>query len=86
MVNDFPIFFQIIPEHSVHIPQESLKYHCSNCAKGFEYESLLKLHVDYEHNNQDKMACDKCGKQFSTKSGLKFHVSGVHEGLKPYAW
>ena len=39
-------------EHSVHIPQESLKYHCSNCAKGFEYESLLKLHVDYEHNNQ----------------------------------
>ena len=57
-----------------------------NFAKGFEYESLLKLHVDYEHNNQDKMACDKCGKQFSTKSGLKFHVSGVHEGLKPYAW
>ena len=36
----------------MHIPQESLTYHCSNCAKGFEYESLLKLHVDYEHNNQ----------------------------------
>ena len=51
MVNN-SLHFIIIPEHSLHIPQESLKYHCSNCAKGFEYESLLKLHVDYEHNNQ----------------------------------
>ena len=61
-----------------------MQYQCDTCVKSFEYESLLKLHRDYEHGNTDKMACDKCGKQFSTKSGLKFHVAGVHEGLKPY--
>ena len=26
-------------------------------AKGFECESQVKLHIGYEHNNQDK--CDK---------------------------
>ena len=71
-------------EHAAHLSYENIKVRCELCDKGFEFESLLKLHIDYEHKAQDKMSCDKCGKQFSTKSGLKFHVAGVHEGLKPY--
>ena len=67
-------------EHAASLPPLStLKFTCLDCHKGFEYEGLLKLHLDYEHKNTDKMACDKCGKQFSTKAGLKFHVAGVHE-------
>ena len=60
---------------------EAIRDNCSNCAKDFECESQGKLHVDYEHNNEDEVACDKCGKQFSTKSGLKMYGSCHLQGI-----
>ena len=50
-------------EHATQLPMP-MGYMCNICPKSFEFDSLLKLHMDYEHNNTDKLACDKCGKQF----------------------
>ena len=56
---------------------------CHTCARLFENEFILKLHIEFDHQ-ATKYWCDQCGKQFSSKKGLNFHVSGVHQGFKPY--
>ena len=57
---------------------------CSFCAKKFETQSGLKIHIHNRHVNKKAHACSVCSKTFSTASNLKNHVRIVHLMERPY--
>ncbi|XP_019534379.3 zinc finger protein 425 [Aedes albopictus] len=61
---------------------ESNKYLCNKCGKGYVHEGSLKYHLK-KHDMTEKYTCDICHKQFLTKTNLKAHIT-VHCNVKPY--
>ena len=58
-------------------------FQCRNCAKTFQSQSSLGLHIKSIHEEK-KYECKSCDKAFSQAGNLKKHIHTVHQGHKDY--
>ncbi|XP_073966097.1 uncharacterized protein [Choristoneura fumiferana] len=61
-----------------HATHEAMKFHCSECGRGFLDAASLQNHRDAVHERERKYLCDHCGKGFFTMLSRKKHERRAH--------
>ena len=70
-------------EQCVHQKDESKKFKCSSCNKGFLSKTSLKYHIDIAHSEtKSVLTCDHCKKSFHHEVTLRRHIQSIHDHSK----
>nr|XP_020633979.1 zinc finger protein 391-like [Pogona vitticeps] len=71
-----------LTKHGKNIHAGAKLYTCSECGKGFNYRTNLKVHQRV-HTGEKPYECSECGKTFSRSTNLKSHLR-IHAREMPY--
>ena len=66
-------------------PEEKISsksFHCEVCGHQFTFKSMLKLHMNEEHQVQSSLKCDSCRQVFSSVGSLVAHSCSGKEDLE----